>query len=131
MRKSWNELFLRIDPNLVTDLKLDDHAAAVKLLGLSYLVTELKDANKAFNTIYLQRVEEAAAKNLNAAGELINDCNLKYRELIKHIEANAIVNPSEAYDILIKQLNSLIEKFNMLLAQRAGRVERQQEEAPL
>jgi hypothetical protein len=117
--------------NLVTDLKSEDHAAAVKLLGLSDLVAELSNSNKAFNDIYLQRVEEAAAKDLDAAGALLYDCQLKYRELVKHIEANAIVNASEAYETLIKQLNSLIEQFNLLLAQRAGRVERQQEASQL
>jgi len=108
--------------NLVTDLKQDDHAKALKLLGLDDLLVELSNSNREFNAIYLQRVEEAAAKDLDAAGELIQNCRLKYKELVKHIEANAIVNASEAYDTLIKRLNSLIEKFNLLLAQRAGRV---------
>lgn len=108
---------------------MDDHVAAVKLTGLADLVEELKNSNKEFNTIYLKRVEEAAAQDLDAAGELIYDCRLKYRELVRHIEANAIVNASEAYDTLIRQLNSLIEKFNILLSQRAGRANK--EEAPL
>ncbi len=108
--------------NLVTDLKNEtDSAVSIKLLGLADTVAEIKTANDLFNQTYLERVGEAAGKDLAAAGELVQECRQKYNALVRHIEANATINPSEAYDVLISQLNNLIEKFNIMLAQRAGR----------
>jgi hypothetical protein len=108
--------------NLVVDLKNEpDNAAAIKLTGLADTVAEIKSANDLFNQTYLERVGEAAEKDLNAAGEVVQECRLKYNALIKHIEAHATIHPSEAYDALIRQLNNLIDKFNTMLAQRGNR----------
>lgn len=105
--------------NLTTDLKNDtDVAAAAKLLGVSDTITEIKTANDLFNQTYLNRVKESAADDMIAAGELVLECKEKYKVLVKYIEANATINPSEACTTLIGQLNSLIEKFNAMLAQR-------------
>jgi hypothetical protein len=51
-------------------------------------------------------------------------CSHQQREfatLVKRIGANAVIAPSEWLDTLMKQMNSLIEKFNTLLAMRSGR----------
>ena len=118
--------------NLVADLTQEEHnASAVKLLKINDVVKELGTANEEFNAVYLERVEEAASKDLSAASELLYECREKYNDLVKHIEANAIVNPSEAYDNLIKQLNSLIDKFNLMVALRAGRIESQKEDVSI
>ena len=115
--------------NLVIDLKNKEvHAAAVELLGLGDTVTEIKAANDQFNKTYLERVGEEAVKDFTAAGVLVQECREKYNILVRHIEANAILNPSETSTRLINQRNSLIEKFNTLLAQRGGRNAEQEDE---
>jgi hypothetical protein len=108
--------------NLVVDLKNEsDGAAAVKTLGLTDIVEEIEATNDLFNKTYLERVGEDAEKVLKAAGDLVRECSEKYHVLARHIEANAIINPSEASNELINQLNTLIDKFNILLVQRSRR----------
>jgi hypothetical protein len=58
---------------------------------------------------------------LTAAGTLVQECRDNYNTLVKHLEANATINPSEAYTALISKLYSLIEKFNTTVAMRGGR----------
>lgn len=117
--------------NLVNDLKSNaDNAAAVKLLGLDDTVTEIKAANDMFNSTYLDRVSDEASKDLTAAGALVQECRQHYNMLVKHIEANAILNPSEVYEALISKLNNLIEKFNTLLALRGARNSNETVETP-
>jgi hypothetical protein len=107
---------------LVADLQSNaNNTAAVKMLGLDDTVTELKAANELFSKTYLDRVGEAASKDLTAAGTLAQECRDNYNTLVKHIEANATINPSEAYTALINKLNNLIEKFNTTVATRGGR----------
>ncbi len=107
---------------LVADLQGNaNNAAAVKLLGIDDTVAELKAANELFNKTYIDRVGEAASKDLTAAGTLVQECRDKYNTLAKHIEANATINPSEVYTVLISKLNNLIEKFNTTVAMRGGR----------
>lgn len=107
---------------LIADLKSNaNNAAAVKHLGMDDTVAELKAANELFNKTYLDRVGEAASKDLTAAGTLVQECRDNYSTLVKHIEANATINPSASYTELINKLNNLIEKFNTTVAMRAGR----------
>jgi len=115
--------------NLAVDLKKDvDLVAAVKLLGVGDTVDEMKSANDLFNQIYLERIGDDASKDVTPAGLLVRECNEKYKILVKHIEANALINPSEVYTILISELNNLIDRFNALITQRDGKKAKQEEE---
>jgi hypothetical protein len=108
--------------SLGADLKDDaKNAAAVKLLGLGDTVTEMATANNLFNKTYIERVGEAATNDIVSASDMVTDCKDKFAALVMHIEANAVIAPSEGLDTLMKQLNSLIEKFNTMLAMRGGR----------
>jgi hypothetical protein len=110
--------------NLATDLKDDaKNAAAVKLLGLGDTVTEMVTANTLFNNIFIERVGEAAAKDIASASDMVDECKEKFATLVTHIEANQTLTPSEGLSTLIKQMNSLIEKFNTMFAIRGGRKE--------
>lgn len=116
--------------NLATDLKDNaKNAAAVKLLGVGDTVAEMAEANTLFNKTYIDRVGESAAKDMASATDIVVDCKDKFATLVKHIEANAVIAPSEGLETLIRQLNSLIEKFNTMLAMRGGRKEDAPEEA--
>lgn len=107
---------------LVVDLQSNtSNAAAMRQLGVDDTVSELKTANELFNKTYLDRVGEAASKDLTASGTFLQECRDHYNTLVKHIEALSIINPSEACTALIGKLNVLIEKFNSTVAKRGGK----------
>jgi hypothetical protein len=101
--------------SLINDWENDaDFQAALTLLHLNDWVAELKTANEAFKTIYQDRVTDMANKQRTAVSELRPATTEAYITLVKHIEANDILNPSAALTNLIGQLNELVNKYNAI-----------------
>jgi hypothetical protein len=93
-------------------------AAAVAKLGLAAWVAELKAANQLFGQKYLERTQEFGAANPDTLRAKREETLAAYYELRKFIDAYAVINPSAAYDKLIKELNALIDQYNGLLSSR-------------
>jgi hypothetical protein len=93
-------------------------AAAVTKLGLAAWVAELKAANQLFGQKYLERTQEFGAANPDTLKAKREETLAAYYELRKFIDAYAVINPSAAYDKLIKELNALIDQYNGLLSSR-------------
>jgi hypothetical protein len=83
-------------------------------------MAELKTANQLFEQKYIQRTQEYGAANPNTLKSKREETLVAYYELRKHIEANAVVNPSPACEKLISELNALIEQYNELINTRAA-----------
>ncbi len=99
--------------DLIDKVKNNDKLnAAVTLLGLMQWFTKLEESNNRFNDLYIDRIKENAQKPDLNLKELRKESAEQYKELVKHIEANTLLNPSESYETLIKQLNNLIDKYN-------------------
>lgn len=114
--------------NLGKDLQNDSRlATAVATLNLTNLVAEMVKTNNEFKEIYQSRVQEKAADETVSAGEIIKEAINNYRELTKHITAHATITPSDAYTILIKELNALIEQYNTTVAKRSSVKEEENE----
>lgn len=92
--------------------------AAVTKLGLAAWVAELKAANQLFGQKYLERTQEFGAANPDTLRAKREEALAAYYELRKFIDACAVINPSAAYDKLIKELNALIDQYNGLLSSR-------------
>ena len=92
--------------------------AAITKLGLTGWVAELKTANQLFEQKFIQRTQEYGAANPDTLKAKREEAMVAYYELRKFIEANSVVNPSEAYVKLINELNALIDQYNELLSSR-------------
>ena len=91
---------------------------AITKLGLGAWVAELKAANQLFGQKYLERTQEYGAANPDTLRAKREETLVAYYELRKFIDAYAVINPSAAYDKLIKELNALIDQYNGLLSSR-------------
>jgi predicted DNA-binding transcriptional regulator YafY len=92
--------------------------AAITKLGLAAWVAELKAANQLFGQKFLERTQEFGAANPDTLRVKREETLAAYYELRKFIDANSVINPSAAYDKLIKELNALIDQYNGLLSSR-------------
>ena len=88
--------------------------AAVTLLGMNEWFVKLEESNIAFNDLYIMRVKENAGKPDLNLKELRKESAIQYRKLVKHLEAGNIINPSDLYNKVLKEINQLIDKYNSI-----------------
>jgi len=105
--------------NLHADLLAAPLAADIEELHMTAVVAEMKESNSLFNDAFLNRVQESAADEQVAAGQLIQEAIVHYRTLVAHINAYNTINPSEQYSMLLKQLSELAAKYNSSTTSRA------------
>jgi len=86
--------------------------AAVTLIGILDWFTELEESNNRFKSLYINRVKDNAEKPDEPLKELRKQSFADYKELEKHINANYVLNHSEAYEKFVKEANQLIDKYN-------------------
>ncbi|HEY4787046.1 MAG TPA: DUF6261 family protein [Bacteroidales bacterium] len=91
-------------------------AAAIVKLNLTAWVEELKTSNNLFNEVYLTRTGENATKEDIKFIELRKSSITYFRELVTHIESRATIAGDASYDPLIRALNVLIQKYNLVAA---------------
>lgn len=102
-------------------------AGAVATLGVQSEVDELKTSNELFNDKFLERTGERADLPAESPTELRKTALNQYRRLIKLIEAQAVVSGAEKYQSLIKELNTLIGKYNEEADSRTNNKDREAE----
>lgn len=99
--------------SLVNDFESDpDLVAALTLLNLTGWKDELKAANTDFEIKYLDRISEDVTKQVTPVSELRPAAIDAYGNLLQHVQANNVLNPSPALTTLIEELNRLAEKYN-------------------
>lgn len=94
--------------------------SAVMTLALSKWHAELKDSNAMFSAKYLDRVGEAALNPLADLPDLREKATEAYRTLVSHIEAHATLTKTEAYTILLAQIDILAGKYNQVVENRSN-----------
>lgn len=100
---------------LIKDIENDaDLTTALTTLNLTTWFTEMKIANEAFEQKYLERVTDNAAKKVVPVSKHRPIAVQEYETLVKYIEANEVLNPSEELTTLKKSLEELINKYNAL-----------------
>jgi hypothetical protein len=107
--------------NIVNDFETKPAlTAAVTALGLTAWKNELKAANTAFATKYLDRTQDlatASPDNLKSKRLQAYDA---YYDLRNNIDAHATIAPSALYTKTINEINILISQYNSLLAGRVA-----------
>ena len=99
--------------SLVNDFEGDpDLVAALTLLNLTGWKDELKTANTDFEGKYLDRINEDVTKQVTPVIELRPAAIDAYGNLLQHVQANNVLNPSPALTTLTEELNRLAEKYN-------------------
>jgi hypothetical protein len=103
------------------------NAGDIALLGLNDWVVQLETENKAFSALMETRYNENARKTDLRMREVRNETDRIYRQMIERIEALALINGDEAYAPFVKDLNTRLERFADIIAQRKGRNEKKKE----
>jgi hypothetical protein len=97
------------------------NAADVSLLGLTDWVVQLEADNKAFSALMEARYAENAGKTELRMKNVRKELDRCYRDIIDFIDAKALVNGEATYAPFVKELNTRVERFAAILAQRKGR----------
>jgi hypothetical protein len=93
----------------------DQYASALASLHLTKWTRKLNEINREFQTQHMVRLElDANAPELKILGHR-KLCIDSYRKLIKHLEANEVIDGDEAYKTLTLKVNKLIEINNTLI----------------
>jgi len=88
--------------------------AAVSLLSLNQWFVKLEESNNRFKNLFMVRVKDNAEKPDAKLKDLRKESIVQYKELAKHLESHAVVTPSALYTKVIKEINQLIDKYNMM-----------------
>lgn len=109
--------------NIIADWKDNtDLNDGLSLLNLTDWQLELENTNSDFDNLYVGRSQADAQISLKASvSELRPTVEDSYRTVSKHIDANAILNPSEQLTTLIAEMNTLIDKYNTAVERRGSR----------
>ncbi|MCG8582807.1 MAG: DUF6261 family protein [Bacteroidales bacterium] len=114
--------------NLYNDLTTETGVTALAKIHMTDVAEEMQTSNNLFNETYLARVEESAAQDQIATGELIKVSIDNYRHLVSIIEAYHTIKPDDGYDVLLKQLNELAAKYNGLISSTGANEEDSEEQ---
>lgn len=110
--------------NLVCDLEtVLACQEALNLLHLTSTVEEIKQANQAFEQLFVRQLRESSQKKPLRTRELIRQVAEAYRTLIKFVEAHVTLSPSAPYTLFIGHLNENTKHFNQLVEQRRSHPE--------
>ena len=112
--------------NLIQDLRSEKYAEASKKIGLVRWVNWLEQAETTFMELYRTRRDERASTiaGTRALKLIRKDLNGVYREIIEHLNALAVLQPSEALSQLIARINIHIDKLVALKTNRATRAKK-------
>lgn len=91
---------------------------AIAKLGLTAWVAEMRAANIDFAALYQKRNKETSQQPTGNLKELRASAKLDFEALMAMIDARKLVSPSTSLNDLINELNTLIGKYNRLLASR-------------
>jgi hypothetical protein len=107
--------------NLLQELT-GDYAGDVAALELHSWVNRLRDKNLLIESLYLQRFNETASRTgiaLRKAREKVDEA---YRGIVAGVDAMVTLGEGgDAFPNFVSNINVVIDKYNLILAQRAGK----------
>ena len=110
------------------DIKKEENASLVKLLGLDEVVTGLEETNGMYAELTQQRTHDQAASQLEESKVVRNRIGEYYDYMVNVTFANSICYPSEIIDTFIKDLNALIDETRALYNQRIAQAKANKKE---
>ena len=114
--------------NMIEDLKSAKYSADLDTAGLRGWVNQLDNENKALERLMQERYDETAEKTHLKVKECRADTDKAYHDIIERINALIVVEGETAYSAFVNKMNAIIEKYNNIMAQRAGRHKKKKEE---
>lgn len=96
---------------------LDAQADAVTMLGLSLEVEALRKANATFDTQYYTRTAESGARMAQSnvkSEEVVEKVNKLYNEIVMLVNAYAVVQPTDAINTFIGNVNGAVAAFSRI-----------------
>lgn len=97
--------------NLVNDFKTKQPLIdAIAKLSMADLVGNMEKNNQEFRQLYMDRLEERTYNNEISASEAVKIALNSYRVLVRTLESKAFLQPSEALNKSIAELNTLVER---------------------
>lgn len=106
--------------NLVQDFKAESMMPNVEAAGVKDWLQWLETANNDFNNLFANRRDEYAAQPVYDLKNIRKDLDAQFRKLQHTIEALQILNPSDALTVLTSKLDTSIQKWKDIMAQRNG-----------
>jgi len=113
--------------NLIQDLK-GKYLNDVKIVRIDEWLTEMEKNNNEVEKLVNVRYDEAAARTTLVLREVRQAVDAAYRVITERVEALLIVEKEDTYEAFINRLNIVIEAYNTIIAQRAGRSEKKKSE---
>lgn len=110
--------------SMVARLKEPENAAAAELLGLTTEVEGLEEANKLFSqTIGFKADEYTARQDQKDIDSriLCRQANAAFNEIIKIVNAFAIVQTSEALEQFIDKINGYVALYSSIIDRKRGK----------
>jgi hypothetical protein len=117
--KTLDEETAAID-NLVSVLRIDANMALLNILGLTDWVDQLDKENKKFQELMLLRYKEVSQRPTARLIDARKAVDKAFRNMINQIEALVRVKGVSGYENLIKEINTVSERYKNILAQQAG-----------
>ena len=95
-------------------LALPENAAAITELSLDDEIDALQTANEAFEAAFLGKAAEAAERKPQTdldSKTVVNEANAAYLDIVQVVNAYAIVQPTEAINTFIENLNGTVSYY--------------------
>jgi len=118
-RKPRNEQTSAVH-NILQELE-GTYAADAAYVGIVLWAEELKAKNIAFSDLMRERFDETAMKSDVVLRKARTALDEAYQNITERVNALALVEGPEAYELFIRSVNVVVDKYTIALAQRYGR----------
>lgn len=115
--------------SLIKDTRSEKYKKASELVGITRWIDWFEKANQNFMEVYRTRRDEKASTqaNIRPVKVVRKEVDEVYREIITHLNALAILHPSEKVTQLIARINVLVDKLSAAMATRSTRAKKKDE----
>jgi hypothetical protein len=97
------------------------YASDMSLLSLTDWVDELEVKNQAFDTLMKTRFTGDAKKTILRMKQVRIEMDDAYHAIANRLDALMLLNGTETLEPFVRELNTRVDKYNNILAQRKGR----------
>ena len=117
--KSYDEETASLS-KLIAELQ-NNYSNALETMGITTWVEKLQEQNNAFDMLKKTRYSEDASKTQLKMKNVRISIDASYKGMVTRINALIIVNGDMIYRDFVNELNTRVDAFNNILAQRKGR----------
>ena len=139
LRKVFRQYKLNVADQLDTEsggleiiievLSTDEMQAHIETLGGKYFYDEMKAAHESFKELRREQAEEQSKKVTGALVKARKECDAAYDDIIRTIEAGAIVaDDPTPYEAFIKRWNGALKHYSDILKRKGKKKTKEPEE---